>query len=317
METRTAKIVVAEPNRFSPLGLQKLQLIGTVVLGPFSYNELKSICKDADILILRLQHYIDSQFIQSSKKLKYIVTPTTGLNHIDMEAASLENIDIISLKGETEFLKTIPSTSEHTWGLILALVRHIPQANKDVMNGIWNRDAFIGRNLTNLKLGILGFGRVGQQIAKYADAFDMSYTFYDIDNALNNLSNQTEDLTSFLSSIDVLTLHIPLNKKTRHFLDAEKLSKLKKGSLVINTSRGEIIDEDSLVDMLVDGHIGGAAVDVLDQELIKETREKSPLLKYARTNKNVIITPHIAGATIDSMQRTEEFVIKKLLYKWG
>ena len=317
MEKRRTKIVIAEPNHFSPSGLNTLKQMGDVILGPFSHSQLMETCADADVLILRLQHVINAKFLKFAKNLSYIVTPTTGLNHIDVEAAFSMGVGIISLKGESEYLKSIPSTAEHTWGLLLALVRHIPQANKHVINGLWDRDAFIGRNLANLKLGILGFGRVGQQIAKYADAFDMSYTFYDIDNGKKNLANQTKDLTSFLTSIDVLTVHIPLNKKTNYFLNAEKLSKLKKGSLIINTSRGEIIDEAALVDVLIDGHIRGVAVDVLDQELIEEKREKSKLLKYAQSNMNAIITPHIAGATTDSMQRTEEFVIKKLLYKWG
>jgi D-3-phosphoglycerate dehydrogenase len=317
MEKRRTKIVIAEPSRVSPYGLNMLKQIGDVILGPFSHSQLMETCADADVLILRLQHVVNAKFLKLAQNLKYIVTPTTGLNHIDAETASSMGIEIISLKGETEYLKSIPSTAEHTWGLLLALVRHIPQANKHVINGLWNRDAFIGRNLTNLKLGILGFGRVGKQIARYAEAFDMTYSFYDIDNELNNLPNQTEDLTGFLASIDVLTVHIPLNDKTTHFLNAEKLSKLKKGSLIINTSRGEIIDEVALVASLIDGHIGGVAVDVLNQELIKEEREKSILLKYAQSHINAIITPHIAGATIDSMQQTEEFVIKKLLYKWG
>lgn len=317
MEKRRTKIVIAEPSRFSPSGLKTLKQIGDVIIGPFSYNQLMETCADADVLILRLQHVISAKFLKVAQNLSYIVTPTTGLNHIDVQAASSMGVEIISLKGESEYLKSIPSTAEHTWGLLLALIRHIPQANRHVINGLWDRDTFIGRNLTNLKLGILGFGRVGQQIAKYADAFDMSYTFYDIDDELDHLSNRTEDLTSFLTSIDVLTIHIPLNKETTHFLNAEKLAKLKKGSLIINTSRGEIIDEYALVNALIDGHIAGVAVDVLDQELIKEKREKSRLLKYAQSNANAIITPHIAGATIDSMQQTEEFVIKKLLHKWG
>jgi D-3-phosphoglycerate dehydrogenase len=157
---------------------------------------------------------------------------------------------------------------------------------------------------------------VGHQMAKFADAFGMDYVYYDIDERLKDNPSSAKDLDTFLKSIDVLSVHIPLEKKTIQFLNAEMLSKLKRGSLIINTSRGEILDEAALVKLLKDGHISGVAVDVLDQELIKENRVQSKLLQYAKTNSNVIITPHIAGATIDSMQATEDFVVNKLMKRW-
>src|SRR5690606_10220706 len=107
----------------------------------------------------------------AGKNLRYILTPTTGLNHIDMEMAARQGIKVISLKGETEFLSGIPSTAEHTWALLLSLLRKIPAAHKHVMSGKWERDEFKAHNLCHYKLGILGFGRVGKQIAEYARVF--------------------------------------------------------------------------------------------------------------------------------------------------
>lgn len=126
--------------------------------------------------MLRLGHFIDASFFKDTQ-LRFVLTPTTGLDHIDLVAAQQENVETISLKGQTGFLEQIPSTAEHSWALMLSLLRKIPAAHQDVMRGNWDRDAFKSRNLNALSLGILGFGRVGKQIAEYAKAFGMQYRF--------------------------------------------------------------------------------------------------------------------------------------------
>jgi len=311
-ERKRFKIVIAEPQDFSGAAEKQLLQLGSVTKGPFSGNQLKAACQDANVLVLRLGHYIDASFFKDTQ-LQFILTPTTGLDHIDLVAAQQKNIEIISLKDKTGFLEQIPSTAEHTWALMLSLLRKITAAHQDVMKGNWNRDAFKSRNLNALNLGILGFGRVGKQIAKYAEAFGMNYRFFDTAPELKDHLNSAENLDEMLAQSDVLSVHIPLNAQNINFLNTEKLQHLKNGALLINTSRGEIIDEKAVVNALGNGKIAGVATDVLTDELHPEERNKSPLLAYARENETVIITPHIAGATLDSMHLTEEFVVGQLL----
>lgn len=307
------KALITEPLDFGRENLKLLEEIAEVKKGPFSRTDLLKAVEDMDVLMIRLGHIIDEVVFEKANKLKFILTPTTGLNHIDMDAAEKREIKVISLKGESEFLVGIPSTAEHTWALMLSLLRKIPAAHKHVMNREWNRDQFKSHNLYHYKLGILGFGRVGKQIAEYAKVFKMPFVFYDINPNLKNNSHAVEDLERFLAEIDVLSIHIPLNKENTQFLNETNLKYLKSTAYIINTSRGEIIDESILADMLLQKKISGLATDVLASELSSESRRNNSLIEVAQHLDNVVITPHIAGATYESMWKTEEFVIKKFL----
>ena len=304
-------ILITEPLDFNPEQLSILEHLGQLRKGPFSRAELLKALPNAHTLIIRLGHKIDKELLLQASALKYILTPTTGLNHIDLSETEKRNIKIISLKGETEFLNSIPSTAEHTVALMLSLIRQIPAANEHVLAGGWSRDLFKAHNLKNLRLGILGFGRVGKQISNYARVFNMPWIFYDTDPDLKSHPNSESNFTEFLKKIDVLSIHIPLNEGNSKFLNHSKLKFLKKGCFVINTSRGEIVDEQDLAALLESNQLGGLATDVLNYEMEERKRNESPLLKLAAKLDNIIITPHIAGATYESMWRTEEFVIKK------
>lgn len=307
------KVLITEPLDFGEGNLKMLEEVAEVSRGPFSRTALLKAVEDVEVLLIRLNHIIDGEVLERAAKLKFILTPTTGLNHIDMEAAENKGIKVISLRGETKFLEGIPSTAEHTWALMLSLLRKIPAAHKHVMKGEWNRDEFKAHNLYHYKLGILGFGRVGRQIAEYARVFKMPFLFYDTDPALKNHPNAVAELEHFMAEIDILSIHIPLNRENTQFLNEENLNHLKSTAYLINTSRGEVIDEAFLADMLLQNKISGLATDVLTSELSLDSLSNNPLIKAAQHLDNVIITPHIAGATYESMWRTEEFVIRKWL----
>ncbi len=307
------KVLITEPLDFGRENLNLLQDIAEVKKGPFLRTGLLKAVEDIDVLIIRLGHVINEEVFEKAYKLKFILTPTTGLNHIDMDAAEKRGIKVVSLKGESEFLAGIPSTAEHTWALMLSLLRKIPAAHKHVMNREWNRDQFKSHNLNHYKLGILGFGRVGKQIAEYAGVFKMQFVFYDTDLNLKNHPNAVKDLEQFMAGIDILSIHIPLNQENTKFLNEANLKYLKPTAYIINTSRGEVIDEAVLADMLVQKKLSGLATDVLTSEFSSELRNNNLLIEAAQHLDNVIITPHIAGATYESMWRTEEFVITKWL----
>lgn len=307
------KVLITEPLDFGQENLYLLQEIAEVSKGPFPRTDLLKAVEEVDVLMIRLGHLIDKEILDAAGNLKFILTPTTGLNHIDLQEAKRRGVKVISLKGETEFLAGIPSTAEHTWALMLSLLRKIPAAHHHVVDGNWNRDHFKAHNLYHYKLGILGFGRVGKQIAEYAKVFKMPYIFYDKDPSLKNQPNAVEDLEQFMAEIDVLSIHIPLNTANTGFLNETNLKYLKPSAYMVNTSRGEVVDEKFLAGMLMQKKISGLATDVLSSENSPEARANNPLIMAAQNLNNIIITPHIAGATYESMWKTEEFVIRKWL----
>lgn len=304
-------ILIAEPLDFNSEQNLVLEKYGRVLRGPFTRKELLLAISQIDVLIIRLAHKIDKELLDQASNLSYILTPTTGLNHIDIVEAEKRDIRVISLKGNIDFLQKIPSTAEHSLALMLSLIRKIPAAMEHVLNDNWDRDQFKSHNINSLTLGILGYGRVGKQMIKYAEALNMPWFFYDTDQNLKDDSNSIKNLNDFLKQIDVLSIHIPLEKENINFLNSKNLKHLKKGSYIINTARAEVIEERALVELLENGYLGGLATDVLNFEQDQDKRKKSPLLKLAKKLDNVIITPHIAGATYESMWLTEEFIIKK------
>jgi len=235
-----------------------------------------------------------------------LVSATTGLDHIDQEALKQKNIKLISLRGQDDFLNTIPSTAEHTWALLLALIRNIPAANEDVRTGSWNRDKFRGYQLKEKMLGIIGLGRTGRKVAGYAQAFNMRVQYYDpfVDEKQFHKCGQLEEL---LNSSDIISLHVHLDKGTRHLIGVHNIAALKKGCLLINTSRGDLLDENAVTNALILKNIKGIATDVLSTEL--DDIKSSPLWQAQQKNENIIITPHIGGASCDAMWACEEFIV--------
>jgi len=162
------KILVTEPENYSLVALETYRSLGEVDLGPLDNDALASKVAGYDVLVIRLGHVIGRALLEKTGKLKVVVTPTTGLDHIDLDTAAEKQVTVLSLKGETEFLRSIPATAELTWGLLLALVRHIPQAYPSVLKGEWQRDRFRGHDLSGKTLGIVGLGRIGRTVAARA-----------------------------------------------------------------------------------------------------------------------------------------------------
>lgn len=308
------KILITESNDYSIEALRIYSYIGNVTLANLTQEELKHVIHNYHIVVLRLGLKITREIIDLGYNLKYIVSPTTGLDHIDVDYASHRGIEIISLKGEIKFLEKIPSTAEHTWALLLSLIRKVPSAYEHVKSGGWNRYSFRGNNLKGKNLGIIGFGRVGKQVAKYAIAFGCNTAAFDpyVKNWPYTKVKRFIHVENLLNWSDIICIHIPYNQENENFLDKNLLSNLKDGSILINTSRAGIWDENVLVDLLNSQKIKALATDVLCDEQDDAQRVKGILYQYALKNNNVIITPHIAGATYESMEMTEIFVAKKL-----
>ncbi|MDC0983301.1 NAD(P)-dependent oxidoreductase [Amylibacter sp.] len=300
------KILNVEPLGYSKKAIKTWKQYG------FSYEETswdqiesRETFDEVNILIIRLGKKIDAKILNRFPNLNKVISATTGWDHLDLNAMESAGIELISLRGHTDFLNSIPSTAEHTWALICALMRRIPAASADVRQGKWDRDKFRGYELKNKKIGIVGLGRVGKKIAKYAQAFEMRIGYFD-PFVSNKGYQRYKSINDLLAKSDIISLHVHLTEETRHLLHLHNLSKIKRGCFIINTSRGKIWDENALVQVFNTGRIKGIATDVLADEL--DGIYKSALWKLQNANHNVIITPHLGGATYEAMWSCEEYL---------
>ncbi len=284
------RILNAEPQGYSPAAREILDTLGEVTEKPLDRAGLLDTVAGCEVLITRFGHRMDKELFAAAPRLRVLVSATTGLDHIDLEAAADCGVEVLSMKGETEFLEGLSATAELTWGLLLAVSRHIPQAADSVKEGIWDRDAFKGHELRGKRLGILGMGRLGRMVAEYGRVFGMVVAAYDpyaSDWPTGvELHSAAEDL---MEDAQVLSIHVPLNDETRGLMDKDMLSRLPEGAVLINTSRGAVVAEE---------FCGGPS---------------QALLAYARDHGNLIITPHMGGATVESMEKAEVFIAHKLV----
>lgn len=309
-------ILITEPKDYSSKAIEILSQVGNVTSQLHTYQTLEEVIGTVDVLSVRLGIKLDSNLLSKAKKLKYILSATTGTDHIDMQYAKENEIQVVCLKGEFEFLQTIPSTSEYTWALLLALLRRLPSAYNHVQEEKWQRELFKGNNLKGKKIGLLGMGRVAKIVKRYAQAFDMEVGYYDpyISKSHKDCVCFT-DIKEFFRWCEVLSIHIPYDDTTEKFLNADRLSHLKKGVVIVNTSRGGVWDEDAVSKLVQNGIVAGVATDVMRNELQPASLWNSSLYQLSKKNDRVIITPHIAGATYESMAMTEDFIANKFLSK--
>lgn len=307
------KILITESEDFSQDAVNELEKYFDVTKRNFNFEEeLTDIITDFDVLFIRLRFKLTREILVKAPQLKYILTATTGLDHIDADYFESIGGKIISLKGETGFLGTIPSTAEHTWALLMALLKKIPSSFDDVKKGNWNRDNFKGNNLKGKNFGILGLGRVGKQVANFAEVFQMNVGYYDT-HLVKSKFQRFKFPNELFAWADIISIHIPYNSENHNFVDTLLLESCSPNAILINTSRGNVWDENVIADLLEKKQIKGVATDVLQNEFDKATIIANPLMKLAKENTNLIITPHIAGASYESMTMTENYIVEKFI----
>lgn len=302
------QIGILEPQDFSLKALTLLNDLGNV--SKFESGIIEDFLVDKDVLFVRLNYYLDSCILSYAKNLKYICTPTTGLNHLDLDYLRKKNIKVVSLKGEFDFLSDIRATSEHTFGLILSLLRNYKGAISTTKEN-YIRDLYKGDEIYNNSIGIIGFGRIGMLLAKYIEAFNGNCFFYDIDTTIKEIygAKRLDSVEELISKCNVITLCASYEITSNKFFNKVYIDLLK-DKFFINTSRGELINEKYLLKKIKENFFKGVAVDVINDE----SKVNNNLNEFLNIDKsiNFIITPHIAGATYTSMKRTEEFITKKL-----
>lgn len=255
-------------------------------------NELAHDLANADALIVRSATQVTADLIAAAPRLRVIARAGTGVDNVDVPAATARGILVMNAAGANSV-----SVAELAIGFLVALARAIPAADASMKQGVWDKKRFMGSELRGKILGVVGFGRIGREVAARARAFGMEILAYDpfiASRAADAAGVPLVELDDLLARADFLTLHVPALPETRHLINAERLSRAKKGVRIVNTARGELIDAKALAEAIVSGHVAGAALDVFDPEPPTDTT----LTKLPQ----VVATPHIAASTIEGQE---------------
>jgi D-3-phosphoglycerate dehydrogenase len=247
---------------------------------------------------------IDRELLENTQ-VKLINTCSTGLNHIDLEYCKLKGIEIQCHKNDYKLINQLPSTSELAFGLMMSLLRNIPECNNHVSNYGWDYTQFMGRQVKDLKIGIVGYGRLGKMMKKYCDAFDAHTYVYD-----PYVNIEQTPLGDMFEVCDVISLHVHVTDETKYMINGKLLGEAKNSPYIINTSRGEIVKEKDIVKALKNKTISGYGTDVIEDEF--GNIENSPIIKAMNEGENIIVTPHIGGMTIEGQTKAYKWSINKL-----
>lgn len=243
---------------------------------------------------------ITHEMIASASNFQIISTATTGCDHIDKTVLNNSSISVKTLKEDKDLLKNLTPAAEHTWALLLSLVRNLCGAVSHVHTGLWDREQFPGMMLEGKTLGIVGCGRLGQKVASFGKTFGMDVVGFDPHLSSWPTFISPKSIQEVFSNSHVISIHVHVTPDTRGLVSRELLSLTKRGAFIINTSRGQIIDEEALLDSLLSGQIGGAGLDVLDGE---PNISEHNLVDYARNNSNLLISPHCAGYAPEAVNK--------------
>ncbi len=265
-------------------------------------SDLAEIIGRYDAIVIRSATKLTADLIRAGGRLKVIGRAGVGVDNVDVEAATRQGV-VVANAPESN----IVSAAEHTVGLLLALARNIPQAHAALIDGRWERSRYGGVELAEKTLGILGYGRIGQQVARRALGLQMRVVAYDpfvSAERFREAGVESDSLEGVLARADFVTLHLPLNDDTRGVIDARALASMKEGARLINAARGELVDEQALLEALESGRLAGAALDVFGTEPYS-----GPLLAAP----NIVLTPHLAASTDEAQDRAGVIVAEQVV----
>lgn len=287
----TFKVLVSDPLAVEGINILK-EVCEVDEKADLSEDELVKIIGNYDALIVRSGTQVTARIIEAADKMKYIGRAGVGVDNIDTDAATKKGI-IVSNAPEGNTL----AATEHTIGMMMALARNIPQASASLKKGEWKRSKFMGNEMNGKTLGVVGFGRIGREVAKRAQALAMNVIAYDpfIPAEVGAaMGVEMMSVSELFTKADVITVHTPLIPSTTHLVNKESIATMKDGVRLINCARGGIIDEAALYDAIVAGKVAGAALDVFESEPPTD----SPLL----TLDSVIVTPHLGASTVEAQK---------------
>jgi D-3-phosphoglycerate dehydrogenase len=283
------------------------------------YNE--AAIPDSDFPLIRglftkLDRKVDDSLLRKLSNLRFVVVPTTGTSHLDRMVMHDRNIQIISLRDPGSPIHSFTSTSEVFLWLLISMLRKANLAAKEVSAGTWNRNNFIGTNIAGKKIGIVGLGRLGRQVANLCRALGMIVIGYDIDKESKFSENLTfaDNLEELIAKAEIISIHVDDREENKNLINDTFLLQCH-GTLLVNTSRGFITDESAVVRALKNGNLCGYATDVLfDEGATGNWLHRNPIWQAMTSEElNVVITPHIGGATQENIYQSERFVIERFL----
>jgi D-3-phosphoglycerate dehydrogenase len=295
-----AKVLVSDPLAEEGLAILR-PVVDVDVKTDLKEDELIKILGDYDALLVRSGTDVNAKVIEAGKKLKFIGRAGVGVDNIDVDAATRKGI-IVANAPEGNTL----AATEHTMAMMLSLARNIPQANASLKKKEWKRSRFMGNEMNEKVLGIVGFGRIGRELAKRAIAMDMKVIAYDpfiTKERAAQLGVEMMSMADLFKAADVITVHTPLIPETRHIINEKSIATMKDGVRIINCARGGIIDEKALYEAAKSGKVAGAALDVFETEPPTD----SPLL----TLDNIIVTPHLGASTVEAQLNVAVSVAKQ------
>ena len=296
------RVLVSDPLAEEGLGILK-KAFDVDVRTDLKEDELCSIIGDYDALLVRSGTDVTAKVIEAAKRLRFIGRAGAGVDNIDTDAATRKGI-IVANAPEGNTL----AATEHTMAMMLSLARNIPQATASLKKKEWKRSKFMGVELNDKVLGIVGFGRIGRELAKRANALEMRCVAYDpfiSKERAAQLGVEMMSVEDLFKIADVISVHTPLIKETKHLVNAKSIATMKDGVRIINCARGGIIDEKALYDAIKSGKVAGAALDVFETEPPLE----SPLL----TLDQVIVTPHLGASTVEAQQNVAISVARQCI----
>ena len=275
--------------------VNEIKLLGHVEYKP---KDLKAVLPNADVLIVRSATKVTPDLLQYASKLKLVARAGVGLDNVDTDACRAKGIKVVNTPGAST-----NAVAELALGLILCGLRNVQKAHYQMKNGIWDKKNLIGREVEGNTLGIVGYGRIGASLGKKAHALGMNVIVYDPSPRKNDEVAFLDKLDDLLSKADVISIHVPVTEKTINLINRQSIAKMKDGVFIVNTSRGEIVDEDALYDGCKSGKILGAALDVYRSEPYK-----GRLLEL----DNVYFTPHLGASTKEAQKRIGQELVSIL-----
>ena len=277
----------------------------------FTRSDLKSYLNKNDVDWIftnpNKQNFILDESILEGSGIKGINTASTGMNHIDLNFCEKNNIEVWSLKDDYELINDLPSTSELAFGLMMSLMRNIPKSFHSVKDGNWDYEPYVGHQIKGKTIGIIGYGRLGKIMCDLFYGWGVKLLSTDPYERITTARGVP--LIELLEESDVVFLHTHVTEETRGMVDEEFLSYMKEGSYLINTSRGELVDERAIIDSLEVGHLKGYGTDVISDEF--GDIKNSELIDFSiNPNNNVVITPHIGGMTIEGQTKAYNWAVR-------
>ena len=303
------KVLITAPIlRFPDLVNKAKTLFEIKIIEYMPYEDLSNTINLYDGLLINARIKLDNQLIQKTHLLKAVFSPTIGFDHVDQVSLAKKGIQFSALGLENEFRSTLWSTAEHALTLILTAYRDIKHMSSDVENNFsWDNRKYFFNDIRNSTIGIIGFGNIGRKLYELLKPFNCNILVYDpyISTAETSQYDVSKtDLNSLLIASDIVTLHVPLNKETKYLL-------MKSKSIIINTSRGGVVNELAFLKAIRENMINGGAFDVIENESPFGVAN-SLLVQEARHNKKILITPHVGGSSQDYLHKVFSYSLDRL-----